>query len=299
MGTFISSFGRLWKAAFRDMNRHFSVVFSSVVTIAVALLLGSLLLIAALNAGVMADSVEQEVRVQASLSPALSTTRTAEVVEKLGEIDGVSAVEFRTKEQELEELARENASVFSQYEGENNPLYDIAILQLQPGANLDSVREQALSISGVSDLESGGRSIDSLTSVFSHVRTVGFLLTAGLFVLAVFLVQSAVRMTVAVREDEITIMRQVGAANWYIRLPFIYQGLVTGLAGALIPVLIVAGGYPLLYNVTGGHLGSDMLPLVAPQPMLGWLCAGLFGAGILLGVLGAWSGTSRLLKEAR
>ena len=91
-------------------------------------------------------------------------------------------------------------------------------------------------------------------------------------------------------------MRMVGASNWYIRIPFMLEGMLIGLFGAIIPILVLVYGYGALYNYTGGSLMSSMLVLKAPMPFIrdfSFILAGL-GAGV--GLIGSFVSIRRFLK---
>ena len=80
---------------------------------------------------------------------------------------------------------------------------------------------------------------------------------------------------------------KVGAYSWYISVPFMLEGMVTGFIGALGPMLICGFGYTYLYQALNGSLMSDMFRLIEPFPFVIWVCLGLLIVGGFVGMIGA------------
>jgi len=108
--------------------------------------------------------------------------------------------------------------------------------------------------------------------VNSLLRTITFGMSLILMVAAAALIANAIRLAIYARRDEIGIMKLVGATNWFIRIPFMLEGVFAALAGALISGAVVLGGNALLFSRIG-----DAIPFM--EPVL------TFSAGEIAGVL--------------
>ena len=117
--------------------------------------------------------------------------------------------------------------------------------------------------------------------------------------MSVFLIQNTIKLTIYARQDEISIEQSVGATNGFIRAPFVVEGMVIGVMGALIPIALTVYGYYYAYQFTGGYLISSMFRLVEPMPFVLYLSAGLLAAGVLVGLVGSYFSVSRYLKVKR
>lgn len=140
-----------------------------------------------------------------------------------------------------------------------------------------------------------GDSIDQLSSLTTGLRVAGLGLSMVLATAAVILIANTIRMAIYARRDEVSIMKLVGASNWFIRVPFLLEGLIEGLIGALVGAFSV---WALFRRVS--ERGADIRIFrfdVPAEFFLQWgLAVVMFGA--LAGVVGSLIGLSRYLREA-
>jgi len=120
-----------------------------------------------------------------------------------------------------------------------------------------------------------------------------------LALLALFLISNSIKMTIYARNREISIMRNVGATNGYIKVPFMLEGMIIGFIGSLIPCLITYFGYRYLFDVMGGQIFSNMFSLQPVMPFTLEICAILIVAGMLVGLFGSFFSTTKYLHWKR
>jgi cell division transport system permease protein len=125
---------------------------------------------------------------------------------------------------------------------------------------------------GVDEVKFGGDIIKRLLQVNSLLRTITFGMSLVLMTAAAALIANAIRLAIYARRDEIGIMKLVGATNWFIRIPFMLEGIFAALAGALVSGAVILGGNALLFSRLG-----DALPFLGPVFQ--------FSGGEMLGVL--------------
>ena len=106
-------------------------------------------------------------------------------------------------------------------------------------------------------------------------------------------------MTIQARNTEIAIMRSVGASNWYIRGPFILEGMYIGILGSIIPVAVIAIGYYALYESFHGVLLSSMFVMKPLWPFMAGVCAALIIGGIIVGMAGSFLAVGKYLRWKR
>ena len=297
---FIKSLPRMVRSASKDISRHFSTAFSSSLSIAIALLIATFMTVMAASIDQFTKNIESEFVVQVSLLPTVTEEQREVLTDELSSMKGAGHVTYSTKDQELDELIAQNGEIFSQYAGEDrNPLLDVLTVHLENAQQMEAVSKEAAKLDGVASVSYGGSMISKMVDVFDAVRTGGWLLVGFMIILAVYLTRISVKMTIHTRQEEIAIMRQVGAYNWYITTPFVFEGLIIGFWGALVPGLLVLLGYPALYNLLGGVLLSDMFVLISPWPFAAYVTAGVFGIGLLTGALGSWLAVRKYLRWYR
>ncbi|MEY8468831.1 permease-like cell division protein FtsX [Faecalibaculum rodentium] len=297
---FIKSLPRMVRSASKDISRHFSTAFSSSLSIAIALLIATFMTVMAASIDQFTKNIESEFVVQVSLLPTVTEEQRQVLTDELSSMKGAGRVTYSTKDQELDELIAQNGEIFSQYAGEDrNPLLDVLTVHLENAQQMEAVSKEAAKLDGVASVSYGGSMISKMVDVFDAARTGGWLLVGFMIILAVYLTRISVKMTIHTRQEEIAIMRQVGAYNWYITTPFVFEGLIIGFWGALVPGLLVLLGYPALYNLLGGVLLSDMFVLISPWPFAAYVTAGVFGIGLLTGALGSWLAVRKYLRWYR
>ena len=297
---FIKSLPRMVRSASKDISRHFSTEFSRSLSIAIALLIATFMTVMAASIDQFTKNIESEFVVQVSLLPTVTEEQRQVLTDELSSMKGAGHVTYSTKDQELDELIAQNGEIFSQYAGEDrNPLLDVLTVHLENAQQMEAVSKEAAKLDGVASVSYGGSMISKMVDVFDAARTGGWLLVGFMIILAVYLTRISVKMTIHTRQEEIAIMRQVGAYNWYITTPFVFEGLIIGFWGALVPGLLVLLGYPALYNLLGGVLLSDMFVLISPWPFAAYVTAGVFGIGLLTGALGSWLAVRKYLRWYR
>ena len=138
-----------------------------------------------------------------------------------------------------------------------------------------------------------------MINMLNTVRFGGMIFIVLLALLALFLISNSIKMTIYARNREISIMRNVGATNGYIKVPFMLEGMIIGFIGSLIPCLITYFGYRYLFDVMGGQIFSNMFSLQPVMPFTLEICVILIVAGMLVGLFGSFFSTTKYLHWKR
>ena len=287
--------------AWRNLIRHISLTVSSVIAVTVTLLIVGVLMVVAGNISDFTDNIESDFQIQATISPGFSDdTQIEELQHQIEELDHVSSCTFSSKEEELQELIDENGEMFRYYEGEDrNPLYDVFRIELDDNRQISAVSDELNQMDGIVEATYGGDEITMMVSLFEALRSGGLVFVVFLALLALLLIQNTIRMTIQARNTEIAIMRSVGASNWYIRGPFILEGMYIGILGSIIPVAVIAIGYYALYESFHGVLLSSMFVMKPLWPFMAGVCAALLIGGIIVGMAGSFLAVGKYLRWKR
>ena len=287
--------------AWRNLIRHISLTVSSVIAVTVTLLIVGVLMVVAGNISDFTDNIESDVQIQATISPGFSDdTQIEELQHQIEELDHVRSCTFSSKEEELQELIDENGEMFRYYEGEDrNPLYDVFRIELDDNRQISAVSDELNQMDGIVEATYGGDEITMMVSLFEALRSGGLVFVVFLALLALLLIQNTIRMTIQARNNEIAIMRSVGASNWYIRGPFILEGMYIGILGSIIPVAVIAIGYYALYESFHGVLLSSMFVMKPLWPFMAGVCAALIIGGIIVGMAGSFLAVGKYLRWKR
>ncbi|WP_295565767.1 permease-like cell division protein FtsX [uncultured Holdemanella sp.] len=297
---FFKSLPRLVRSANKDMHRHFSMTFSSIVSIGIALLMALFIFVIYMNVGGFTDQIESEFMIQVSLNPTLEEDEIDELSNSISSLASVKKVTYSSKEDELNALIKENGAMFKQYKGEDkNPLYNVLNVELKDNSKISAMTKKISKMDGVVEATYGGSAISTMVQLFKNIRIWGSVFVGLMVFIAVFLIRNTIKMTILVRKDEIAIMRTVGAYNWYISFPFVLEGIFIGFWGALGPILICVFGYTGLYHVMNGMFFSDMMSMLNPYPFILYTALGILFMGMIVGMFGSYLAVRKYLRWTR
>ncbi|MBV8221981.1 MAG: FtsX-like permease family protein, partial [Candidatus Eremiobacteraeota bacterium] len=142
----------------------------------------------------------------------------------------------------------------------------------------------------------GSKVTEKLLVIRRVLGTIGLGVIVLLLVATALIIYNTIRLTVFARQREITIMQLVGATNWTIRWPFVFEGLLTGLAGGLIGLLVLWPAYQTLAPKL--TLNLPFLPLNLADVSVGHIALELVLVGAVVGMLASWLSVSRYLRPA-
>ena len=288
-----------FKTALQNIWRNGVMSFSSIFAVTITLVLIGVIGVLALNIQDMSLNIEEGVRIYVKLDRDIDSTVEQAVGEEIKAIKDVKSVTFFTKDQELDKLiekqGEDGAQLFESFR-EDNPLGSAYEVEAKDASKLASISKKIRDISGVSTVNYGGESTQDMVKTLQTIQTGGTIFIVALAIVALFMIANTIKITITARQTEISIMRMVGASNWYIRIPFMLEGMLIGLFGSIIPIIVLVYGYGMIYDYTGGMFMSAMLALKAPMPFIRdfSLVLALLGAGV--GLVGSFVSIRRFLK---
>ncbi|CAM3716796.1 permease-like cell division protein FtsX [Erysipelothrix urinaevulpis] len=300
----MSRIGRHLKDGFTGVFRHFALSLSSISSVTVTLLLMSMFLFLNVNIEAMTKNVEKSVQIHVQLNHDIEEKTVKELEEEIKKNPEVETIKFSTKEEELEYFiemdgSEEAEDLYGQYRGENNPFLDAFLITIKEGEQIKSVTDRVSELDGVYYASYGGDGTGNLMETLQQVRNVGLVTVIFLTAVAIFLIANTIRVSVQSRQKEISIMRTVGASNWYIRWPFIIEGMIIGFIGSIVPVLVSVFLYKYILDGTGGVIWSTMFKLVPAEPLVYQISGLLALIGTFVGALGSMLTVGRLLRWSR
>jgi len=151
---------------------------------------------------------------------------------------------------------------------------------------------------GVTDVDYGQDVVDRLFSFTKAIEYFSYGIIAVLSVMGLFLIANTIRLTIFARRNQINIMKFVGATDWFIRWPFILEGIMLGALGSLLAYVILFYGYNFFYLQASTWLYHNFLnlSLVSPEVVGMHLLKILFALGIGIGALGSGISVRKFLK---
>ena len=294
--------GRSIASSCRSVFRNFSLSMASITCTIITLILVSIGVLLTHNLNHVSQNLENEVTIVVFMDLDVTEDQLNETETTLNQTYNVKEVEFRSRETALEIAMNDPtlAGILEALGDEMSPLRDGFIIQVE---DIRYIRETATTIRNmehVYTINYGANIANDLVSLLSVVQTSAIILVIALVIVTAFLIGNTIKITIFSRRNEIEIMRLVGTSNTIIKLPFFFEGLLLGAAGAVIPILITIFGYDYLYQLA---LRSPALTnilgifhLVPPNEIVFSTSLILLGIGAIVGMIGSVRAVKRYLK---
>ncbi|UJF25974.1 permease-like cell division protein FtsX [Planococcus sp. 107-1] len=286
---------RHFRESLKSLGRNGWMTFASVSAVTVTLLLVGVFVLIMMNLNKVADDVENDVEMKVFIALETGQEDIDRLENEISVLPGVESVEFSTKEEELTDLILNFGDDFSLYE-QNNPLFDVFYVKSTDPQQTEKVAGEISKIELIEKVEFGAGKIEKLFNVLNTGRNVGLVLILALLFTAMFLISNTIRITIVARRHEIEIMKLVGATNWFVRIPFILEGMWLGLLGSIIPIGLVAALY---YNVTvyaEPRLKNEIFQLLEFSPFIYQVSALILLMGIFIGIWGSFMSIRKFLR---
>ncbi len=291
-------FRNIVKQGFQGMWRNRTMGLASVGSItAVLVILGIVLIIVLSINNVVIETKNKFDEIQVFLEDNADEEQLTKIENRIKETDGVNSVVFQSKEQALNIMREEWGDEGYLLEGlEENPLPNSYVIQLKDIKYADNVVDKIKGMSGIEEIKYYKDIIDKMLTVSRYIKIGGIAIIAILMFISVFIISNTIKITVAARRREISIMKYVGATNGYIRGPFIIEGILLGVVGAGLSILIVNFGYKYLFKVINERLYIIFtVYLVSPYVLFQDIVIIFLAIGIGIGVLGSLLSLKRFL----
>jgi cell division transport system permease protein len=267
----------------------------SITTIAFSLFTLGLFGLVAINLRQALRGLEERVEIVAFVlraTPAETITLATQDIAAFPEVQDVTYV---TEEQALARARRELVEFRDAYRDlQVNPLPASIEVRLKPGyrdaAHVEAVAQRLRGFGFVNDVRFGRDWVRKLDHLRNITGLVGLVIGLAFAAVAVVIIGVTIRLTLLQRAREITIMRLVGATNWFIRGPFLLEGALKGLLGGLLSLVLCYAGYLLFRDQSGGTFAG--LIFFHPLQMLAIV---LFG--VMLGLSGSLVSVGRHLRH--
>ena len=290
------NFGYFFHEGVSNMFSHGFMSFAAIgITVACLLIMGTFTLVA-VNANALLLDLEQENEILAYVDDSYTSAEARALQKELEAIPNVASATYISKEQATKDFAADypDEELFQDLDPEIfQDRYAIKVVDLaQQSQTLQRVEE----VTGITDVNAHEEIAGGFMTVRNVATVVCVALIAILFIVSVFIISNTIKLTTFDRRDEIAIMRMVGATNGFIRWPFVYEGLMIGVLGAVIAFGLQ---WALYAAVARGVDTNDTMQLIEIIPFTQlWLpvAATFAGAGILVGVGGSLSAIRKFLQ---
>lgn len=238
------------KEAFKNLWRNGMMSVASISSVMATLLILGIIFIIIININSFVESAQDEFEeITLYLKEDLDTEGTEKLIEDIETVVGVREVIYLSKEEALGKMREDWGDNAYLLDGlDENPLPNSIIVTLRNLASADSVVEIIKNYDGVEDIKFHKDVIEKIMSISSFIRTIGLALILVLLAISTFIIANTIKLAVNARRREINIMKYVGATHWFIRRPFLIEGTILGMIGALLSAGIIFALYNYVFN---------------------------------------------------
>jgi cell division transport system permease protein len=289
--------------AFRALRRNGAPTLAAVITTVVTVVLLGVLIPVFQTAQAKSDEVRNELNVQFALYDDATNVEITAAKDKLEAIPGVASVAYVSKQQALQTLKSELSDKSIVEELHTNPLPASFQVQATNASDLPQIENEVMGPSGkqpispaISNPFSRQQSTQQIAKVTSALKIVLTVIMALLIVASLMLIGNTIRLSIFTRRREVEVMRLVGATRWFIRWPFLIEGVVVGFMGGLVAILILWIGKITIVDPLSDHGDSFALAQHNSTVAFPVLIAILFGAAILVSTIGSGVTLRRFLR---
>lgn len=289
---------RHFREGVRSLFRNGWMTVASVSAVTVTLLILGVFLVLAFNVNHVVSTVENQVELKAFLDVTATPEIAKQVEGNIKKLKEVESVTFITKEEGLKSFKEKFGDKATLLQGleKENPLPDSFVVKAKSPQLTEELAKQIKVIKNVKSVSTGGDITKKLFAVTTLVRNVGIVFIVGLGFTALFLISNTIKLTIMARQREIEIMKLVGATNGFIRWPFFIEGTLIGVAGALVPILIILLGYGYLLSLIQSNLSLYFLDLLPLNPLGIQVSILLLAIGLFIGIWGSLISVRKFLR---
>lgn len=275
-------------------HRLMSVAAMSVIT-ACLLLMGSFSLVA-VNIDKVLEDVGNKNEIVVFIDESYTGEQARALESEIVAVDEVESAVYMTKEEALENFKEDFGDDSGILEGleERNPLRDRFTIKLHDIHATKRAAEALRGIEGVANVRARSDISDRIIQVRDVVTAICAVLILILALVSVFIISNTVNLTMFNRREEIAIMKMIGATNGFVRIPFVIEGLLIGIAGATLALFLQWAVYE--YVVAAALSSISFMPNVSFGDIIGYILMMFYGVGILVGGVGSAITLHKFLK---
>lgn len=282
--------------ALKSIKRNRTISIAAMVTVLITFFVFGTFILVALNFNKSIEDVASKVELKVYLTDEIKLVDQRDIEIKLGEQSGVKEVVYESKEEafnSFQESLADNPGLLQGYTLKNNPLPSSLIVRLETPESATAIGESVKDMVGVESVSSQQDLIDTITKFIDGIQILGI----GLFILfvgvSIFLITNTIKLTVYSRRREVGIMKFVGATDWFIRWPFIIEGIIIGAVGSLTSSVLLYFTYKAVVSaIVTNMFYVSLVPVTFVFSTLIWV---FLAGGIVVGAIGSFVALRKFL----
>lgn len=290
---------------FTSLKRNFFMGFTAITTVAITLFIVGFFAIIVYDVQGIISSIKSDVELAVYLEDNISEELKEYIEQYIISWEETDAVRYISKEQALERFKKQNEGSDILKEIEGNPLPASFEITLNNPEKIDRVAlrfydKDGNCIEGVDEVIYGRNYVNTLFSITAIIGTIAFLIIIALLLAAVVLIFNTIRLSIYARRKEIEVMKLVGATNWFVRIPFLFEGFFEGFAGSVVSIILLYFINKFLWirveRVIVDTMRIKELAIVGSGNVISYTYIGVVVLGGLVGLLSSAIALRRYVK---
>ena len=285
-------------SAWQSFWRNLAVSLAAVLSITLILILAGINLLVGHALSQVLDGFRAKVsEISVNVSDDTPLASVYDFKDQLAADPRVVSVRFVTKDEALTQFKSDPQNLILAQQIEGNPLdakLDVRVRDLSDVAAVDSMARQWPGVDPTDPTNYQGDFVNRMLQLSQWLELAGVGLLIVLLIVSVVIVMNTIRTAVYHRRKEIEVMKLVGATEWFVRGPFVIEGVMTGLIAAAIALALLAFGYEPVVSRFKSDIG--FIPLSYDPAFISSLARDLLLAGAMLGALGSYIGVRRYVR---
>ena len=274
--------------AFKNIFSNGWMTLASIFTVTASLLVLGVFMVLTVNLNSMVGNLEGSYQIIAIVDETVTDEGLISIGQQLKNIPNVETAILNTNEERfaaLQEKMGDNASLLDRYK-DDNPLRNMYLVTLTDLSQSETTVESMEKIDGIVKIQQNEDAINKLVNIANYIRHFSVWIIVALAVVSIFIIANTIKLTVYTRRKEINIMKFVGATDWFIRWPFIIEGIFIGIIGSIVSIALIILGY----GAVSGVVDSLNIMFFTMKPLAELytpIIVASLGLGIILGGVGS------------
>ncbi len=290
---------------FTSFKRNFLMGFTAITTVAITLFIVGFFSVLVFDIQSIINSIKGQVELAVYLQDNISPQLNEYIESEINSWEETNEIKYISKEQALERFKEQNEGSDILKEIQGNPLPASFEITLNDPEKVELVALRFLDkdgnyIEGIDDVVYGQTYVRRLFSITAIIGTIAFIIIIVLLLATIVLIFNTIRLSIYARRKEIEVMKLVGASNWFVRIPFLFEGFFEGFMGSVVSVVLLylLGNFLLIRGerVIVDTMRIKELAILGSGNIIIYIYIGLIVLGGLLGLISSGIALRRYVK---
>jgi len=291
-----NQFGYHFKEGFKSIFSHGLMSFAAICMIVACLLIMGSFSLVAVNANHMLQDLEDQNEFLAYVDDSLSEDQAKALQSKIEAVDNVASVSFITRQQALQNFVSDKDDKDLYKDLSANVLRDRYEIHVKDIKKMQDTVDQVSKVDGIAKVRAAMEIANGFVMIRNVASALALVLVLMLVVISLFIIANTIKIATFTRREEIAIMKMCGATNWFIRWPFIFEGIFLGLFGSVVAYFLQWGVYEIVQKAIAKAGSLSIINVVPFANMSHNVLFAFLLAGFLIGASGSALAIRKFLR---